>query len=146
MDPRDTFTIAREIESNLIEYWHDVDTNWGATAHEFYTEDGSYTTSARTRQGRAAIAEFYSSRRDRGARISRHLVNNVRVKVIDENNATCNWVLVLYAADGEPVLASEVPNLIAEGQDICVREADGRWRCASRRLVPLFKSNTPTTA
>ncbi|MBL0919946.1 MAG: nuclear transport factor 2 family protein [Hydrogenophaga sp.] len=146
MTPQDIFRISHEIQSALIEYWHDVDTNWGARAHEFYTEDGSYTTSARTRQGRAVIAEFYSSRRDRGARISRHLVSNVRVQVQDDTHATCSWVLVLYAADGEPVLTAEVPNLIADCHDVLVREADGQWRCASRRLVPLFKSSTPTTA
>lgn len=146
MNPRDNLLIAREIESTLIDYWHDVDTNWGANAHKFYTEDGTYTTSARTRQGRDEIAEFYGSRRDRGARISRHLVNNVRVQIQDESHATCSWVLVLYAADGEPVLPAEVPNLIAEGQDVWVRASDARWLCASRRLVPLFKSSTPTTA
>ena len=99
MQSRDHLLTAREIESTLIDYWHDVDTNWGATAHEYYTEDGSYTTSARTRQGRAAIAEFY-----------------------------------------------DVPNLISDCQDAYVRTDDGRWLCASRRLLPLFKSNTPTTA
>ncbi len=146
MQSRDHLLTAREIESTLIDYWHDVDTNWGATAHEYYTEDGSYTTSARTRQGRAAIAEFYASRRNRGARISRHLVSNVRVKIVDDTHATCNWVLVLYAADGEPVLSADVPNLISDCQDAYVRTDDGRWLCASRRLLPLFKSNTPTTA
>jgi hypothetical protein len=146
MEKSEISAIAREIETDLIAYWHDVDTNWGANAHLYYTEDGSYTTTARTRQGHAAIAEFYSARQDRGARISRHLVSNVHVQVQDETHATCRWVLVLYAADGEPVLPADVPNLIADCHDTYERNAEGRWLCKSRKLLPLFKSNTPTTA
>ena len=146
MNPQEIRFIAQEIEARLIEYWHDVDTNWGERAHEFYTEQASYTTSARTRYGRAAIAEFYESRRQRGARISRHLVSNVHVRVIDTDHATCDWVLVLYAADGEPVLPADVPNLIAACKDEYVRDTDGQWLCSSRQLNPLFKSATPTTA
>ena len=54
MDTLERLQIIREIEELSIDYWHDADTNWGRNAHEYYTEDGSYTTSLQTRTGRAA--------------------------------------------------------------------------------------------
>jgi hypothetical protein len=37
--------IVREIEELMVDFWHDVDLNWGANAHNYFTEDCSYTTS-----------------------------------------------------------------------------------------------------
>ena len=53
---------------------------------------------------RAAIHEFYNRRQRRCARLSLHVVQNFRVDVLDEDRARCEYVMSLYAADGEPVL------------------------------------------
>ena len=55
MDTLERLQILREIEDLAIDYWDDVDRNWGKNCHEYYTEDGSYTTSIKTRTGRDAI-------------------------------------------------------------------------------------------
>src|SRR5690349_10750039 len=81
----------------LIEYWHDVDTNWGKTAHEFYTEDGRFSTSINTRVGRDAIKKFYDGREGRGERVARHLINNHRITIHDRNRVSTVWILSLFA-------------------------------------------------
>lgn len=145
-DRREQLAIRQELEALLIEYWYDVDMNWGREAHLYYTEDGRYVTSQKTRVGREAIRQFYTDRHDRGARISLHLVQNFRCVVESAERASCNWVLSLYANDGEPILPSKPPIMIADVRDVVLREADGQWRCQSRVIKALFKDfDTPTT-
>ena len=138
--------LTQQLEALVIDYWHDVDTNWGKNAHEYYTADGSYSTSIKTRTGRDAIKEFYASREDRGDRIARHLVNNHRITIHDRNRVSAVWVLSLFAADGKPVLPSKPAIMMADVHDEIVREADGRWRYKSRVIKALFRDfDTPTT-
>ena len=147
MELSSPLAIRMEIDALLADYWHDVDHNWGRTAHAFYTEQGVFESSAgRTREGRAAIQAFYTDRHARGERVSRHLVCNLRVSEIGERSATARWVLLLHAADGQPVLPSEPPILIADVTDRCERAADGRWQIAYRRIDAMFKGEKATTA
>jgi len=146
VDPIERIQIFREIEDLMIDYWNDVDTNWGRNAHDYYTEDGSYSTSIKTRTGRAAIKEFYASRENRGERIARHLVNNHKITIHDRDRVSAVWVLSLFAADGTPVLPSKPAIMMADVHDEVVRGADGRWRYKSRMIKPLFRDfDTPTT-
>ena len=145
MEPMQRFLIMQEISALLVDYWHEVDRNWGEAAHEYYTEDAIFTTSLRTRSGRAEIQEFYRSRRDRGARVALHLISNLRVNVHNTADASAEWVLSLHAADGEPILPSKPAIMIADVADVLVRCGDGRWRYRSRVIRPLFRDDTPTT-
>jgi hypothetical protein len=143
----DRLTLRLEIDQLLTDFWYEVDHNWGANAPDYYTEDGVFTTSGgKPRVGREAIRAFYTSRRDRGARIARHVVTNLRVTAIDATTARADWILLLHAADGEPVLESEPPILIADVVDECVKCPDGQWRFRSRVITALFKGARPTTA
>ena len=137
--------IERAIERLNANYWFEVDRNEGRRAHEMFVEDGCYTTSMKQRSGRTAIADFYRGRQTPGPRTARHVATNMRVDVVDRDHASADWILLLYAADGLPVLASEPAIMIADVRDECVRGADGVWRYRSRTIVPVFKSATPTT-
>lgn len=141
----DELRIRQELEMLNIAFWRDVDSDWGRNAHEFFTEDGVYTTSHKARKGREAIRGFYSERESRGDRVARHLIHNFHVVVQDENHATAEWTMCLYAEDGTPPLLSEPPILIGAVTDECVRGADGKWRYASRTTKPLFKGSRPTS-
>ena len=145
LDEQETARIVAAIETLNVDYWYDVDRLQGRNAHEFYVEGGVFTTSARTRTGRAAIAEFYRGRQDGRVRTARHVIANLRVAVQDHDNASADWILLLHAADGEPVLRSEPAIMIADVHDVCRREPDGRWRYVSRTITAVFKSSTPTT-
>ncbi len=146
MTPQDKQFITNEIKTFNAEYWFEVDRNKGLKAHEYFTEDGVYTTSIKSRKGHAAISEFYAERQARDAtRTGRHIITNERVTVVDAHHATCDWILQLHAADGAPVLPSEVAILIGDVHDVCQRGSDGQWRYVSRAITPIFKSSTPTT-
>lgn len=145
MTPIDILLITSQIEALNADYWLEVDRRDGVNAHEYFVEDGVYTTTARARQGRAAIAEFYSSRRGLGPRTSRHVATNHRVTVKDTHHAEADWILMLHAADGQAVLPSEPAILIADVHDVCLLCGDGRWRYVARTIDAVFKSSTPTT-
>ena len=146
MDRLERLLIWAELDKLNVDYWHDVDTNWGRRAHEFYVEDGIfYAAKNTTFTGREEIRKFYSWREGRGARIARHCINNFRVSIQNERNATTNWIMNLYAADGEPVLPSMPPIQTADCTDVCIRGGDGVWRYMSRRLDALFAGGAPVT-
>jgi hypothetical protein len=145
MEMLERLQILREIEDLSIDYWDDVDRNWGKNAHEYYTADGSYTTSLKTRTGHEAIKAFYDSRENRGERVARHFINNHKIIIHDRNHASAVQILSLFAADGTPVLPSRPAIMIADLHDELVRESDGRWRYKSRTIKPLFRDETPTT-
>ncbi len=137
--------IKAELEDRVIEFWDDVDRNWGRNAHLFYEETGVFTTTEHELRGRDAIKNFYSWREGRGERVARHVISNFNVSVDDEDVVQSRWIMSLYAADGGPVLPSEPPILLADVVDVSARGADGIWLYRSRILVPLFKGKTPTT-
>ena len=146
MEPVDHQRIRLEIELAIIDYWHNVDHHWGADAHLLYTEDATFSTSERTRTGREAIRRFYSDRLSRGERIARHVITNLRVTARSNQQAEAESILLLYAADGVPVLPSEPAIMIADVKESFLHQPDGTWLCASRAIHALFKSSTPTTS
>ena len=136
-----SFIIRLEIEDLLAAYWHEVDANRGQEAHLFFTEDAVYRHSgAPDLVGQAAIRAYYASRRARGPRVARHVMSNVRVTHAANGEARCNSIVLLFAADGAPVLPSAPPILIADVVDDCQRQRDGQWRFRSRLIDAVFKN------
>lgn len=138
-------TIFLEIQAQIMAYWHDVDRNWGRNAHLFFIPDGRYTTSQKSRTGRAEIQQFYLERERRGERVVRHLVHNLHLASHTDTEAQMVWVLLIHANDGVPVLPASVPNLIADVTDDFVRDSSGRWLLKERTIAPLFKGPIATT-
>ena len=144
MDRTERLLATQELSALLHEYWHDVDTNWGRTAGGYYTDDAEFVGPEATYHGRAKIEEFYAWRLKRGSRVAVHAVNNFRVAFENDDEASCTWYLILYAADGEPVLPTHAPITISLVTDRMVRR-DGRWLCRYRRFVTWFQGGTPPT-
>lgn len=139
--------LTQELETQLNDYWFEVDFNWGRNAHKFYTLDGVFeASSGRKYEGRDTIADFYNYRLDRGARTAVHLVSNFRATLHDASNATSTWYLSLYASDGETPHPSAPPILISSMTDSHKRQADGSWLCSYRLFDTLFKGGIPTTS
>ncbi|NWG23866.1 MAG: nuclear transport factor 2 family protein [Pseudorhodoplanes sp.] len=127
------------------DYWYEVDHNWGRAAHEFYVADGTFAIGDKVMSGREAIAGFYRWRESRGDRTARHVVTNFRLLSHTGDAATFACIMLLYAADGLPVLPSLPAIMIADAVGACRRDAEGRWRFASHRLIPVFESGAPAT-
>jgi hypothetical protein len=137
--------LARELYALLIDYWHDVDTNWGRNAPDYYTEDGIFEGPAASYVGREKIRAFYKWREDRGARTVVHSVHNFQVIPEGPDKVTCHWFLMLYGADGKPALPTHPPIQIAYMTDRCVRDGKGGWLVSYRRFETWFEGGTPTT-
>ena len=147
MRPEQEYLIWQQLERLETEYWYDVDTNWGQKAHEFYVDDGVFDMGlgSKPHLGRAAIRNFYSWRKARGARTARHIITNFQVRMKSESEATSLCIMSLYAADGEPILPSKPPIMIADVVNECARGEDGHWRLRSRGLIPIFTGGEAPT-
>ena len=138
--------VTQELHAMLLDYWHDVDTNWGRNAGDYYTDDGVFEMTRTTYHGRPKIEEFYRWRIAQGPRIALHAVHNFRALPESPTHATTTWYLFLYAAPGEPVLPTNPPIQIAFVTDTCLKGDDGRWRYKHRKFVTWFEGGIPPTA
>lgn len=127
------------LEALVVEFSHRLDMAQGVTVHELFVETGSYVLDGDELKGREAIRAGYLRRLARGSRVSRHLISNIRVELLDEDTARVDSIWVVYADDGEPVLPSSPPLLVADIADRCVR-VDGEWRFVRRELRTVFRS------
>lgn len=137
--------LTHKLYALTIDYWHDVDTNWGRNAPEYYTPDGLFIGPAATYAGREKIRAFYKWREDRGARTVVHSVHNFQALPEGPDKARCHWFLMLYAADGNPVLPTHPPVQIAYMTDHLVRDPKEGWLLTSRKFENWFVGGTPTT-
>ncbi len=137
--------VLQELTTLEVDYWYDVDHNWGRTASDSYVPHGVFAIGDKVMTGRDAIAGFYSWREGRGNRTARHVVTNFRVNARNGTNATFQCIMLLYAADGKPVLASSPAIMIADIVAECEYGADGRWRFVSHRLIPIFMGGEAPT-
>jgi ketosteroid isomerase-like protein len=145
MDARERLLITQELHAQLMEYWHDVDTNWGRNAGDYYTEDAVFEGPEATYRGKAKIQQFYRWREQRGKRVAVHAVSNFRVQFESDTRATSTWYLLLYAADGEPILPTHPPITISLVTDKLERQPDGRWLYSGRKFETWFQGGPPPT-
>jgi hypothetical protein len=127
------------------DYWYDVDHNAGRAAHEFFVDlDPIYQIQDQVFAGREAIRSFYAWREGRGDRLARHCIANARATFGPTGSAKMTSILLLYAADGRPILPTAAPIQIADVEDVCML-MDGLWRYKSKRLTTLFAGGVPIT-
>lgn len=142
---KERLELTQVLHALVVDYWHDVDTNWGRKAPDYYTADATFAGSATTYEGREKIRAFYKWREDRGARTVVHSVQNFRAMFDGgPDKALCHWVLMLYAADGKPVLPTHPPIQIAYMTDRLIETAEG-WKLTHRRFEAWFEGGTPPT-
>jgi hypothetical protein len=137
--------MLQELTALVVDYWFDVDFNWGRGAAAFYVDDGLFAIGGSRMQGRDAIRDFYAWREGRGERTARHVVTNFRLDACSDNDATLRCILLLYAADGAPVLPSLPPILIADAVALWVRGDEGWFRFRSHVLSPVLMGGAPPT-
>lgn len=137
--------LTQELYALTIDYWHDVDTNWGRNAPGYFAPDGIFIGPAASYKGREKVRAFYQWREDRGARTVVHSVHNFQAKLEAPGKAVCHWFLMLYGADGKPVLPSAPPIQIAYMTDRLTLHADEGWLLDERKFETWFEGGVPTT-
>ena len=137
------------IFANLValetEYWLDVDFNWGRNAANLYIPNGVFVIGETRMEGRDAITQFYRWRQERGTRTARHVITNFRLHAANGSEASLWCILLLYAADGPPVLPSLPAILIADVRSDFIRGSDGQYLFQSHVLSPIFMGGEPPT-
>ena len=145
MTPEERSRETQVLLMNMVDYWYEVDLKGGLGVSARYVEDGVFEGGNEPLVGREAIEAFYSWRLGRGVRTSRHVITNFRAEFHDDRRATTYCVMMLYAADGAPVLPSTPAIMITDLIDECVKCDDGEWRYQRRTFVPLFQGGAPPT-
>ena len=135
--------LAQELQAILVEYWHDIDTNWGRNAGMYYTDNAEFVGEAATYTGRSKIEEFYAWRVKQGPRLAVHAVSNFRVESAEADRPRATWYLLLYAANGEAILPTHPPITISLVTDDYERGPGGEWLCSRRQFKTLFQGGAP---
>jgi hypothetical protein len=140
-----TLAEARQmIEALNAEFAWLIDHRDGAGVDALFTPAGVYDMSNRVFRGREEIRGFYQARKSRGRRAARHVFTNLHLVMDEPARATGTTILTLYACDGEPPYPTQAI-LVADYDDVYVREEGGRWRYESRVIIPAF-GGVPTLA
>jgi len=134
-----------ELALQLTQYWHEIDSNMGRNASQYYTEDAVFHGQFASYHGRDKIQQFYDWRLAQGPRLAVHCFTNFRAWFTGDATAEATNYLFLYAANGVPVLPTHPPITISLATDKYIRAADGRWLCTYRRFQHLFEGDTPVT-
>ena len=140
MDLIDKLSIERECERLVTAYCHFIDHGEAERVAELFTEDGCWISSEATLEGREGIREAMAARQANTGRMSRHVCNNLRLDIEDENSASGIVYLTLYRHDGKPGRALaplEGPAMVGEYRDRFVRTPEG-WRMSRREAVVDF--------
>ena len=138
MQTPNPFLLRLEIEALNAEFAYRIDHDQSDGVADLFIEDGIYGRSTGERSvGRAAIAETYRQRAARGARTTRHLFTNLRLRPESERLVRGTVILTLFAEDGVPPLPAN-PMLVADYDDVYVLCDDGRWRYRERIITWLF--------
>ena len=109
------------------------------------TEDARYFVGGEWREGRAATAAFYKARMERlkaagGAPVMRHILTSLRVSFDGADAAKVGYLLVFFAATGEPPFENYCdPLAVADVRMECRREADGHWRISMFDSGQIFR-------
>jgi hypothetical protein len=120
-----------------IATWHDIDHADGRSVHRHFTSDGQLTLGARTFRGRDAITAMYAERAAPGTRVARHVVTNFHRVESSGHDLQLDYVLCLFASDGELPLPITVPTSIADVTD-CFVMVGGVPLISSRTLRFVF--------
>ena len=133
--PEQAASIAA-IKQVIYEWGDELDVNSGLKISEadVLTKDVQYNVGGEWRDGLEATQAFYNGRWDRleaagGAPIMRHLLTNLRIRFVDDDNARITYQLLFFAATGTPPFVGKAdPLAVADVRMECRREGDGHWR------------------
>ena len=105
---------------------------------DIFCEKVIYTSGGKRVEGREQLRQYFEERTKSGPRTSRHLYSGLQLSFSDDDKATGRSVCLSFAQAGMPPLPPE-PFIVADFEDVYVREATGQWRIAERMISPIFK-------
>jgi hypothetical protein len=146
MDIMERIAIERECERLVTAYCHYVDHGEAAKVADLFTDDGQWLSAEISMIGKEKLRKGFAGRQANGARMSRHVCNNLLINVFDEDNAEGVVYVTLYRFDGEvgrkfsPM--DEQPAMVGEYRDTFVCTDEG-WRFSKREIDISFIQMKP---
>jgi hypothetical protein len=123
------------IEALLSEFYWRLDHPGSGTVADLFTEAGTIVTPRFELAGRAAIAQWFATR---AQRTTRHHWSNLRLTRAADGSVAVDAYLSTAAAPASAAsAAAEV--MISETRDIVVRDEEGAWQFAARKLSVVFE-------
>ena len=130
----------RACERLCLDYAHHADAGEYDAYAALFAEDGELVLAPPGLRGPAAIRAASGSARPEG-RVSRHVCSNIRIEVVDAQNAVGTTTLLLFRSDaGEKGIArmpSLEPQLVGTYHDR-FRLTEFGWRFAHRHIELAF--------
>lgn len=140
METTERLEIERACERLVTAYCHYVDHGEAERIADLFTDDGVWSSSEVTMEGREQLQKGFGQRQANVARMSRHVCNNLLIDVVDTDHAQGTVYLTLYRHDAKPgrsLSPLEGPELVGEYRDRFVRTPEG-WRIAHREIGVSF--------
>lgn len=143
MDPVQRLLAIEDCKRLMVEYASRFDHGRGTAVTELFTQDGAWRSNTIDAVGHEQLRAFFQLREQLTDRVTRHVLTNVAVDVIDADHARARSIAVEIRDDvGPDGLAVDTrPGVVGDYEDELVR-VDGRWLFAERRVVIAFKRDT----
>jgi hypothetical protein len=146
-DDKDKIEAERACEDLILDFALHADVGDYEQLGELFAEDGEFIRGGDVFTGPAAITEAVDAQlqnsqtapKNPGWRV-RHICTNIRVRVLDSDNATGRTHYVIYRYKGEPVEGPapvQGAALVGDYNDVFVRTPKG-WRIKKREIFRAF--------
>ena len=135
--PLEHLTIVQECTALIARFAERTDARDSDALADMFVEDGVFrrpTAPDQPIQGREAIRAGFAARP--ANKMTRHIVTNTVVTVVDDNEATAVSYLILYmatVAEGGGLPKADAKQLIGAFHDTIVRDAFLTWKFKERR-------------
>lgn len=137
-------TVSAEDLSGLQQlaarYWALADLTEEVPIAELFEPDALFELGTLRLEGRDAIGSFFEER-ERGmremGRTTRHLASGF-LALPEGDRMHVRSTVMVFAANGALPLAVEAPSGIADFEDVCRRQRNGRWLYHSRSCRTVF--------
>ena len=126
--------IRQACEDLVLAYCDLVDSGMASLLPDLFTDDAVFEVPPQAPWDRAEIERRFNKREGMSQRVSRHVLTNVRIEVVSEDEASGHCYYTLYRHDGDgsgqPVPLS-APAAVGDYRDRFRRTPNG-WRIAYR--------------
>ncbi|MGW1546864.1 nuclear transport factor 2 family protein [Streptomyces sp. NPDC002346] len=145
LPPLERLLAIEECQRLTVEYAHRIDHGRAVSVADLFTEDGAWRSPTIDAVGRDRLRAFFARRDALTDRVTRHVVTNIAVDVLDADHARGRSVAVELRDDrsADGLAVDTRPAIVGDYEDAFVR-VDGRWLFRERRVVVAFKRGTET--
>ncbi|TYL55504.1 nuclear transport factor 2 family protein [Nocardioides sp. BGMRC 2183] len=141
--PIERLLAIEECRRLMADYGWRFDHGRAVEVAELFTDDGVWRSNTIEAVGQEQLRAFFQRRADLTDRLTRHVVTNIAIDVVDADHVRARSYAVEIRDDrGVDGLGADTrPGVVGDYEDDLVR-VDGRWLFQERRVIIEFKRDT----